>query len=95
MTADLPPLIRIDLESMQHSLKHAFQLRQEEIAPLIDAAIERAITPENLADIIDRHARNHINNAVEKEIKNFFMYGGGRVAIKAAVQTMLDEKVPA
>ena len=94
MNEPVGPSIRIELEYIKASLKHAFSAHQKAIAPLIDEAIERAIQPEAITGIIDHQARKYVNDAIEKEIRNFFLYGNGHKAIKTAVQQMLEESKP-
>ena len=90
MPVGATPIIRLEVDGM----KDAICVSLSEYAAKMDADIQRAVEqmcrPEVLVDVIQSAAAKAINEAVRQEIDSFFRYGGGRRAIKDAVERQLE-----
>lgn len=81
------PVIKIEFESMRHTLRTAMTQQMARIDTDIQAAIDRYCTAENLQAIIDENVRSSVNAAVKEEIQNLFRHSApGRAAIKEAIE---------
>jgi hypothetical protein len=56
----------------------------------LEKAMNKAITPDALDDLVVKHAQEAIEDAVASEIKEYFYYGDGRTHIRDAVLKRLD-----
>jgi phenylpyruvate tautomerase PptA (4-oxalocrotonate tautomerase family) len=79
------PIIRLEIEGMKQTIMHAMTHHMAAMDSQINAAVERACTPEAITVLIEDVARKQIAAAVTSEVENFYRYGEGRRAIKAAV----------
>ena len=87
-----PPIIRIEVEAMRAAMVHAFSQQCLEIDQQFQVAIEVACQPDNVQRILSEAAARYIKEAVDSEIKSYFLYGDGRKAIAAEVARMLEAK---
>lgn len=87
------PVIRMELEGFKIALLHAMSDHQLQIDQNVQAAVEKFCTPENLAKIIEDKSHTIMREAIESEVRDFFTYGDGRKAIRAAVQKKLKEDI--
>lgn len=83
------PLIRLEVEGMQHSISVALAEHQLQMDADVQQAIKEYCNPENIRNVIMRASSLAINNAITQEVEKFFSYGNGRRAIAAAVEKTL------
>jgi len=86
------PIIRIELESMRHTLQLAISQHLENMDEIIlwcEKEIDRVCTPENVASIVEQAADKEIKAAITNAIHDFYRYGEGREAIKEVVRKTL------
>lgn len=83
------PIIRIELESMRHTLQLAISQHLENMDEIIQKEIDRVCTPENVASIVEQAADKEIKAAITNAIHDFYRYGEGREAIKEVVRKTL------
>lgn len=89
------PIVRLEVEHMKLAILHAFSQRQIEVDAMVKAAIDEACKPAALQNLIDTTTRNVINEAVKREVQEFFSrFGNGGKAIRAAVTEYLDLVYP-
>jgi hypothetical protein len=86
------PIITLEVAGIRHTMKtmlaqHAAQMDED-----IKAAVDGYCTPENLASVVQRAARQALDTAVREEIDKFFRYGDGRKAVAAAVKDSILSK---
>lgn len=78
-------VLRVELERAKLSfvamLTDAMVARDQEVKD----AIERALTPDALAAVVEREVRRAVDEAVRDEVDRFYRYGAGRAAVRAAV----------
>ena len=89
------PVVRIELESMKHTL----QVMLQEHAAMLDADINRALesclSSDAMAQHISAEVERCIKGVVTDAIKSAFGYSSaGRAAIREAVMQRLDEEFP-
>lgn len=86
------PIIKIEFESMRHSLRVAMTNHMVKLDSDVQAAIDRYCTSENLQAIIDASVRESVNVAVKEEVQSLFRYSGpGREAIRQEIMKRADE----
>lgn len=87
------PIIRLELESMKHSIYAAFSEHAASMDLDIKASVEAFCTPGNPKGIIKDQVDRVLKAAIEDEIKSFYAYGDGRKIIREAVQKRLLEDI--
>jgi hypothetical protein len=85
------PVIRLELETMRHSICAAFSDYVTKLDEDVQAAVEAFCTPSNLKAIIETQVRQTLTAAIQDEIKAFYSCGDGRKAVKEAIQRRLSE----
>ena len=86
------PIIRLEIESMKHTMLCALSSRSAEMDEALKRAVEECCTPENINAIVKDAAVRAFESALKEEVKNFFGYGGnGRQAILEIVNSYLEE----
>lgn len=82
-------VLRIELERAKLSfvamLSDAMVARDQEVKD----AIERAMTPEALAAVVQREVNRAVEEAVRDEVEKFYRYGNGRSIVRDAVADRL------
>lgn len=86
------PVIRLEVQGMKHTMQVAVTEYLAKMDEDIQRAVETVCTPENVAQIIRTHAQAAIDDVLKREISNYFLYGQGREAVKAAVTAQLEGK---
>ena len=89
------PLLRFELEGIQHNLITALANHSEELNGMVENAVKQYCTPENLEQVIYTKAETVIKDAIEREVESFYLYGEGRKVIKEAVEKQLSSEVEA
>lgn len=86
---DTLPMIRLEVAGMKHQITHALMAHQAKMDADIINAVEAYCQPENISRVIHEAARSALDAAIKEEVKNFFWFGPGRVAVAEAVKTKL------
>ena len=87
------PIIKIQLESMRLSMVHAFHDMQFKMDEMAQQAINEALDPKRIQEMMTRTAREEIDNVILEETKSFFRYGAGRAVIAEIVKKKLTEEL--
>lgn len=92
MSSHIPlPLIRLDVQNMRHSMAVALSKYTTELDETLQAALEAYCTPQNLERVIQSEVTKVLDQVIREEVKNWFIYGEGRKAIKEAVEKKLRD----
>ena len=86
------PIIRLEVESMKHAILIAFSEQTVKLDAQFKQALDEACKPSLVQAIITNAAKKYIKEALEQEVKSYFMYGDGRKIIESKVKERLDEK---
>ena len=84
------PIIRLEVEGMKHAVLHAFSDHLLTMDEDIKAAVDKIVTPEYIQRIVENAAAEYMKVAIEEEIRNFYLYGDGRKAVKEACAKLID-----
>lgn len=87
------PKIRIEVENMKYQIIHAFSAHNDEIQQAVENELSRAIAEYPFADKIRAEARDVISQAIERSMKEFFVYGDGYKVIDSIVRENLKASV--
>lgn len=88
-----PPIVKIEIESMRHSLKTMLSEHVLAVDEQMRAAVDEALKPENVAEFLREQVRIHMRAAISDEIQRAFGYtSAGRAAIREAVMLHLEEQ---
>jgi|SRR5579872_4844902 F0F1-type ATP synthase delta subunit len=85
-------MITLDMrikEDVRHVLRAMF-ISSEDKKKMLEDALESAISNGNIMNVIENHAHNAINEAVEE----YFKYGEGGKALRKAINDVLHEIIP-
>lgn len=85
------PIVKLELESMRHTLRTALLNHSALLNESIQNAVDAYCTPENLEHIIHLETNTVLTQVIKEEVKNWFTYGEGRKVIKAAVIERLEQ----
>jgi hypothetical protein len=89
----MPPLIRVEIENMRHSMVMAFSDYQLKMDEMFKTAVEEACEPTRIQMVLNEAAKRYLNEAIDKEVKAFFDYGStGRKMVKELVEKKLREE---
>jgi len=77
---------------MRHAITVALSEYMVKMDADVQAAIQRAMTPENVALSIQSAVEKELDAAIKSEISNFYRFGGGRDIIKKAVADTLARR---
>lgn len=77
--------IRIELEAIQHMVTKSIMSRAEGLSALVDAEVEKNLTPERINQAIQEH--------IEREFEASLSYGEGRRMIRNIVEQKVKEVV--
>ena len=86
------PIVRLTLETMQHSILMAFSDHAAKMDADVQAAVKAMCTPENVARMISEQTNRAIEAAINEQIRSYYAYGNGARVIKDAVVAHLDKK---
>lgn len=87
------PIVKIQLESMRLSMVHAFHDMQFKMDEMAQQAINEALDPKRIQDMMTRTAREEIDRVILEETNAFFRYGAGRKVIAEIVKKKLSEEL--
>lgn len=85
------PVIRMEIEGMKASILHAMSQYQIDVDAYVREALDRITSDDAIQQLVNDEAEKAIEEAVRKEVRDFFAYGNGRAAIRAAVLARLEE----
>ncbi len=84
------PVIRLGIEGMKHTTQQCLSEYAARMDSDVQAAINAAITSENIAKVITETTAREVKLAIESEIHRFFTYDReGAAFIRRAVDTEL------
>lgn len=92
MSTNTSPVLRIELESMRHTLKLAISEHLSSMDEIIQKEIDRVCTSENVASIVAQAADQEIKDTISDAVHYFYRYGPGREAIFAVIRETLSER---
>lgn len=84
MTTELNfPILRVEIESMKHTLMHAFEDRHQDLLAAANAGIDAAIAelPHRIALQAKELSESIILQAMEAALKEYWEQGAGREMI--------------
>lgn len=88
------PVIRLEIEGMRHTVHQCLSEYAARMDADVQAAIDEALTPENIGKIIRDTAAREVKTAIESEIHRFFAYDPvGAQFIRKAVEVELRERI--
>jgi hypothetical protein len=87
-----PPIIRIELEGMKHTIAMMLSEHLVQMDADIQAAVDAFCTPENVSKIIADTASKEIEQQIKLAVTRFYTYGDGQKAIAAAVEQTMRER---
>jgi hypothetical protein len=83
------PIIRLEFESMRHSLMLALSEYTVQLDSDLHHAVDAFCTPSNLKHIIESEADRVLEQVIREQVKKWFTSGEGREVIKSAVEQKL------
>ena len=83
------PIIRLELERMKYSLVTALVDHNKEMDSMIQDAVDRYCTPENLYRIVTEQAQAAVKSCVEDKVSRFYKYGEGAEIVQKLVSETL------
>lgn len=89
MPGDLITLEMRIKEDVRHILKAMF-ISSEDKKKILEDALESAISTGNIMNVIEKHAHQAINEAVQE----YFKFGEGGTALRKAIADVLHEVIP-
>lgn len=87
------PIIRLEIEGFKHTLVNAFSKHLIGIDDQVRKAVEQVCSPENIDRILVEHADKYIKQAIEEEMRSFFIKGEGRKLIREKVVEKLNSEL--
>lgn len=75
---------------MQYSISRALQEYAAQMDSDIQAAVEQVCTPEHITAVVRQTVQQTLDQVIQEEVRNFFLYGAGRHVVKAAVIQKLE-----
>lgn len=89
MPGDLITLEMRIKEDVRHILKAMF-ISSEDKKKILEDALESAISTGNIMNVIEKHAHQAINEAVQE----YFKFGEGGISLRKAIADVLHEVIP-
>lgn len=86
------PIIRMEIQRMKHTMVTVLTEYQAKIDEDIRKAVEQYCTDDNIADLVNRYARDVIDSVVKEEVDKYFRYGTGRTTVTDQVRKMLKNE---
>lgn len=87
------PIVRLEIEGFKHTLVNAFSKHLIGIDDQVRKAVEQVCSPENIDRILLEHVDKYIKQAIEEEMKSFFIKGDGRKFIREKVAEKLNSEL--
>lgn len=87
------PVIRVTVEGIRESITTAmaqWALTQDDI---VQKAIEKFCTPENVGRIIEDQVATCLESSIRESVNHFFRYGEGRKAVLGLVEKKLRSMI--
>ncbi len=85
------PIIRLEIESMRQSILMGFTQQMVELDSMVKIAVEKACSQENIQYILDEASNKYIKEALDEELKNYFIRGRGRKILAEKVAEKLKD----
>ena len=86
------PIVRIEFESMKHSLKVALGEHICKLDTDIQDALDKYCSKENMSYLINKEVKQAVDIAVKEEIVRMFQWNShGRAAIRAEIEKFAEE----
>ena len=79
------PIIRMEVESMKHTICTALTQYEAQLSEEIQAAVEEYCKPENIDKVISSAVRETLSGVLRQEVEDFFRKGDGRDMVREAV----------
>lgn len=92
MSDQTVPILRLELAGMKHTIQTALLQHAEGISGQVQAAVDKFCTYENLEAIIKQQVESVVTQTVKSEIDDYFRYGAGRAAVRAAVLESFEKE---
>jgi hypothetical protein len=86
------PVIKLELERMGFAIKTALTEYSLQMTDEIQRAVDEFCTPENIRRTISGQIQQVLRQAIEEEMRGYFLYRGGRTTIREAVDAVLDKR---
>lgn len=87
MSANLPPIIRLEVDDMKYAIVHELHRHHQEVEAEVERQVEAAIANYNFASVVSTNVYKVLNNAVQ----SYFEYGPGARVLTQAVWDAMDE----
>jgi len=81
----------MEMDNVKRSFSHAISDHNNQINSMIKESVDKLCTVENIQNIINNKAEEIVKSCVEQSIKDFYMFGPGRTAIKKLVEDHLGK----
>lgn len=85
------PIITIQLETMQQEMHHAFPQQLLNLDEQFQQAVKEACEPKRIQYLLNQYAEKYIKEAMDQEVRWFFMNGPGREVVKDRVIKQLSD----
>ena len=85
------PILRLELESMRHTILKVLQDQAIMLDTQINAAVRDYCTADNLESIVPQQVQVSVDDAIHSEIRDYYRHGKGRAFIKKAVELTLGD----
>ena len=88
------PTITMTFDGLKGAIEYCLTDWQIKSSEIIRQSVESYCRPENIQAAVDEEVRKTIDEAVKKEIRDFFQYSGpGRAAIREVVRKKLEQSI--
>ena len=84
-------LVTIEIDGIRHRMGQMLNGFREKQNDAIQAALEKALTVENVQAVLERTAEQEIKAAIAEEVSALYRYGKGRKALRDAIEKALVE----
>jgi len=84
------PIIRLELEHAKEAILVAITERMVKMDADIRTAVENVCTPQFVKATLESTVKKVLQEAVDAEVKGFFLYGEGRKHVKNAINKKLS-----
>ena len=92
MSLDTFPMIKLELGGMRRAIIMAFQDEQLKMDEDVQKAVDAYCNSGHLKELINKEVYQTLDQAIKKEVNDFFMWGEGRKVVAAAVKEKLLKK---
>ena len=87
------PTIRIEVERMKYQIIHAFAQHNDELEKMVETELTKVFANYPFEETIRHEAYGVITQAIERSMKEFFVYGDGYKTIQAIVNQVIQESI--